>query len=606
VAKDDQLLDTARDYFQFVTNFFEVIDVSATHIYHSALEISPLSSIIRKFYYSQQPQPSPRVVVGVPDLWDNTTTIVSANNSSYRSSMWSPCGHFVAAMTHEAVEIRGALALNLLSTLQLVEVATVFLDRLAYSPDGHSLACCSNIGIIIWDIQTGGVVRKIDCGVNGNSLELVWSLDGNMVSVISQVGHGPFTVDVCQVTSGTILLSSTIESWQNGHLWAHDKSFRVITTTTRLDGGSTINIYEVGFTLTMVEQYHFQYYITRDVFSPTTYRIAVSYQDPKDHDLGRHHILNLYNSEVLLWNLSSYEDIIFSPDGNLVAAITLGQVPIWKYTSGRYTRWRQLRQASLSLQFSPTSSSILCCSNALHILHLDHTLAASTIESCTTTHSELLDTYPPHGTYVVTVHHGESIITVTNLHPQNPSPSQFIDTGLKILGIAMTGNVLLVGCSDTIVAWLLTEEGVVDGFFGGRADCSNCLWDMPHNPPLYLSLSVNGENAGIRSGSGSSVYMDPLCLYHTKTGEISNLDGVQMDTIHYFGGSCCLYPHEPPECGWSVSQTALEEGWVKDPEGKRRLWLHPRWRSPWNKINWLDRVTTLRLKTSSELVIVKF
>ena len=37
VAKDSQLLDTAQDFFHFVTKFFEPINVSATHIYHSAL-----------------------------------------------------------------------------------------------------------------------------------------------------------------------------------------------------------------------------------------------------------------------------------------------------------------------------------------------------------------------------------------------------------------------------------------------------------------------------------------------------------------------------------------------------------------------------------------
>ena len=46
VARNEKLLKVARDYFDFVTKFFEVINVSATHIYHSALEPSPLSSII--------------------------------------------------------------------------------------------------------------------------------------------------------------------------------------------------------------------------------------------------------------------------------------------------------------------------------------------------------------------------------------------------------------------------------------------------------------------------------------------------------------------------------------------------------------------------------
>ena len=42
--------------------FFEFIDVSATHVYHSALELSPLSSVVRKLYYHRRPTPFPRVV----------------------------------------------------------------------------------------------------------------------------------------------------------------------------------------------------------------------------------------------------------------------------------------------------------------------------------------------------------------------------------------------------------------------------------------------------------------------------------------------------------------------------------------------------------------
>jgi hypothetical protein len=44
-----------------VTKFFEPINVSATHIYHSALELSPLSSIVRRLYYHQRHTPFPRV-----------------------------------------------------------------------------------------------------------------------------------------------------------------------------------------------------------------------------------------------------------------------------------------------------------------------------------------------------------------------------------------------------------------------------------------------------------------------------------------------------------------------------------------------------------------
>ena len=130
VARDHQLLSAARDYFHFVTTFFEPIEVSATHVYHSALELSPLSSIIRKFYYHQRPHPSPRVVIGIPDSWDPSTS-VSTKHSRYLSSTWSPCGRFVAAVTEEAMEIRDALTLELVSALQSTKVAARFKPGIA-------------------------------------------------------------------------------------------------------------------------------------------------------------------------------------------------------------------------------------------------------------------------------------------------------------------------------------------------------------------------------------------------------------------------------------------------------------------------------------------
>ncbi|KAF9645707.1 hypothetical protein BDM02DRAFT_3065560, partial [Thelephora ganbajun] len=43
-------VELASDCFRFVTGFFEVIDESAPHIYHSALAVSPQTSMVRKLY----------------------------------------------------------------------------------------------------------------------------------------------------------------------------------------------------------------------------------------------------------------------------------------------------------------------------------------------------------------------------------------------------------------------------------------------------------------------------------------------------------------------------------------------------------------------------
>jgi len=612
VVKDYQLLDTARDYFRFVTNFFEVINVSATHIYHTALEFSPLSSVVRKLYYSQRSHPIPRVLMGVQDSWDDVTASVSTKCHFYISSTWSPCGQFVAAATDQTVEIRGALALNLIFTLRSVEATIKLGDRLAYSPDGHSLAYCFNTAIIIWDTQTGGVARKLYCEVAGDFCsQLVWSLDGDMIGIVFPQLLRTTTVRVYEVASGAMRSFSTANLTGNGYLWAHNRSFRLMTTT-RDDEGSTIDIYEVGFALSKVERYHFRSHHYFEVFSPATYRISTSVSYIIQHELL---IMNVRNSEVLLRESGSHNKVTFSPDGNFVAAHTGGHLLIWRYTSGHYIRWRKLQQDSDFLRFSPTSSSILSCVGALlHVSHLDHSPPATAIEDIAITRNVPLDAYPSHGAYIVTTHRGESVITITDLRSKNPSPSQFIDTGLEILAIVLTGDILLVKDSDTFVAWLLTEEGVVGGISGGRrADRSDSLWDTPFQPwgesDSNLQFSVEGEIVTIEW------YWDPILYYHTKTGEILDLDGPHLgDRQHYSFDDRYDYNrdryhydsyrlHEPSECRWRVS---LQEEWVRDSEGKHRLWLHPRWRSQFNRVDWFDKVTTMRLKSSSELVIIKF
>src|SRR5882757_2163493 len=275
VAQDHQLLETARDYYQFVTNFFEVINVSATHIYHSALELSPLSSTVRKLYYSQQPHPSPRVVIGVPDSWDSST-VASPKHSRYLSSTWSPCGQLVATVTEEGVEIWDAHALKPLSTLHSAKLKTRLRGGLGYSPDGHSLAGCSDTAIMIWDTQTGGEITKIPCEVPRDGLELAWSLDGRTVGAVLPQGGGTFTVQIFDIGTGISLFATTLQSQQKPHLWPHGSFFQ-ITTIAGGHQGCRVNIFEVGSTLTRTKSFPLKFsHWNIGAFSPETYQVSVS------------------------------------------------------------------------------------------------------------------------------------------------------------------------------------------------------------------------------------------------------------------------------------------------------------------------------------------
>ena len=176
VTRDDKLLDTARDCFNFVTKFFEPISVSATHIYHSALELSPLSSIVRKLYYHQQHAPFPKIVAGIPKAWNGSIYIPVTQPGA--PCTWSQCGQFVATGDKTTVKIWDPLSSELLSTLTKPDAHLT--GELAYSPDGCSLASLSNASLIIWDIQTGGVVKEIEYS-DTNNVSLMWSLDGGTI-----------------------------------------------------------------------------------------------------------------------------------------------------------------------------------------------------------------------------------------------------------------------------------------------------------------------------------------------------------------------------------------------------------------------------------------
>ena len=191
---NEELLDIARDYFHFVTKFFEPINVSATHIYHSTLELSPISSIVQRLYYHRRHTLFPRVVVGTADSWDQGICI--SNIPKDNPYTWSPCGQFVAVVSGEAVEIQDALSAEITSTLTTPN--TLPNHGLTYSPDGRTLAGLSDT-LTIWDVQTGGAVKGIQYNDFGDG-SIVWLLDGKMIAIAK---HSTRTAHIHNVVLST-------------------------------------------------------------------------------------------------------------------------------------------------------------------------------------------------------------------------------------------------------------------------------------------------------------------------------------------------------------------------------------------------------------------
>lgn len=606
-SKNKQLLDITMDCLQFVTRFFEVISVSIPHIYHSALELCPTSSIIRRLYYHQCTNHSPKVIFGTPEFWAQTIAI-SGKDCYIGLCIWSPCGQFVAAQTRKAVEIRNQLTLELITTLQPTEPTSHLVGPLAYSPDGRSIACASNIAIVIWDIQTGGVAREIEC--SPIDISLVWSLDGQTICTISSGDQAIFVVCTYSVSSGTAISSGTVQSGDNPHLWVDNNFFWVMTTTLGIYHHDTIDIFRVESTLTKIQSFSLipMYNVRVRSFSPTTYHVSIS------NDLTLR-IWDIQDAGSFSVTSGYFLSHCFSLDGSFFAASKKNSVYIWKNASNCYIPWRKFHSQDWSnspLQFSPTSSSITSYSgNILQVLRV-HELPAGLGEyshqyvglshSCA---------YIATAKNIVDRDRYRGAVEITNILTK--APLQLIGTDMHADGLVLTGNVLLVTDSQELKAWLLGEEGLVDGVNSdGQIHYGNYIWTIhlpqPHSDSWMLL--VKGQ-VGVIKKDGNTLH-----VYHIGTGEVLHSTQVPQhsssDLYHFsevLHGRHYHYCHNlppditSPKYGW---QATLQEGWVKDSEGKHWLWVPAEWRKDWNPAGWRQDITTHINLVGGKYVIIKF
>jgi len=202
-----------------------------------------------------------------------------------------------------------------------------------------------------------------------------------------------------------------------------------------------------------------------------------------------------------------------------------------------------------------------------------------------------------------------STVTITNLISQ--TPPRFIDTGTTISGLALTGNILVVVGSDTMIAWQLTKEGTVDGVFGDRrVGPGDSIWaELPMVNTASPKFFVKGQTGFIMlCGAIES-------SYDAVTGELSprdllplgidntwyNLEDMSLRQFYLCHHESSQYPFE------DNLRTTFREGWVKDPEGKHRLWIPVEWRTADSYAKWFYYVANLQLKLpGGELIAIMF
>ena len=143
-----------NDSQRFLLEHFDTIHDSPSHIYHSALPISPPSSWLCKCY-SAELSHIVKVIKGLPTEWGICSRTVMLEYSAQALSYYNNS----IAVGPESGDI---IIFNVITGSQSAVLCghTNWVRSVAFSSDGRSLVSGSHDRTVkLWDVQTGGVVK---------------------------------------------------------------------------------------------------------------------------------------------------------------------------------------------------------------------------------------------------------------------------------------------------------------------------------------------------------------------------------------------------------------------------------------------------------------
>jgi len=625
-----------------VTKYFEIISASSPHIYHSALVVAPKESIVWKLY-KPHAHSFMRVVWGAPISWDTNIAAVT-RPSEIELAVWSPCNRFIAITWEGArvVDVLDSATLQQLQTFRPPQDIPINERDLAFSPDSHILTCsshlgfqCSEVHIVSWDLQTGGVVSVIrhqyEFYPSVGKSDLIYSENGKMIGL--SYSYDIFMVTIFNVASGIHIHSHSIDIGIL-NIWAQGESLRFAT-----HDGTTIVIWEVGFTSDTAPTKVMAFPTPGDERDEQTlYRLAHPHSNPSQLIIDtrrRVQIWDAWDSELLLNHDTNVIDTpsSFSSNGGFFACSTRGLgVTLWKVSPTGYILHKKLTPNTThsGVHLSQDGKSIIVVTG--HMIQLWYTegFTATPLAQGSQRTKNFPLIFSPNGT-VVALAMKDNTVVVFDL--KSGVPQLTIDTGMNVLGLGVIGDKVFVIDNQRVVAWNLPTR-----YYSSTARVTLKDGSQTVDFSMYEDLYIVSASISPNSHLIALIVCTPytfLCIHNVYTGEVS-LGGTTIGNILWFSpdgnniwsawdrggvevwkvtdelhksGYLTVGIDPPPEgspwvssCGYQITKDC----WVLGPGGKRLLMLPPPWQTYAVRQIWKGQFLALLHCTQLEPVILDF
>ena len=636
-----------------MTRFFEIISISAPHIYHSAIPLSPKMSLVQTLYQSYA-TPFVKVVHGAPVSWDQAAATIK-HPEKIVAVAWSPCSRFIALapVSSSGIQILDAVTLKQLSITSPIPIVADGSENrmgrksghLVFSPDGKFLTAwkATILHIINWDIQTGGLMSSIGVDMNfGTCQSITYSECGTMIGTLFAF-LDICTIKIFNIVTGTLISSGSFEG-KSTQIWTHNGCLCFDTLKKGL-----IGILETPFTLELEKPLTVvQSLSTPDSFdSPSEFSFHNTLSYLAFSSTSKIEVWDLQNSRPLLnpLQLSVYNPT-FSLDGLFFACTqpSNSKILFWKRSLTGYEPHQELSFISggnldsmfftipHSLVFSPNGEFILAHYGS-HVVQLFQTETHIPSDGSTSSQKQiknfLLDFSPDETLAVMARHHGK-MITVLDLEAD--VPQLIIDADEEVLALKVVKNYVLVVCQRNVFTWDISKrEDMVDS----RADVSHSTWSTTFRSGFFpdaVSISPDSHWICYASGIPSHLNVDNLVTkeeLHQSIDFLPNttqftLDGNEVwcySSTGHVEGRWQIIKEGEPNLAKLVSQEAHEnppmhpwqsacgyevtdDGWILSPIRKKLFWLPHGWQLGETRRRWSEHYLALLYGELSEPIII--